>query len=158
MIRGLVVALALVGTAGCGAVRGPSKMAIVNFGKVEGQKALQSCAVTQGQPADEVRSQCGEPRETLRATAHEECWIYDNIAEMSSDASAGSPLVAVCLDSRQKQAYTREGKETVRMEVSRVYGLRAADRKVPSVRTLLPPPPPPPPPAATPSAGEDEDI
>ncbi len=157
MTRGLVLALALVGMVGCGATRGPSKVAIVNYGKVEGAKALQSCAVMQGQPADEVRSQCGEPKETLRSTAHEECWLYTNIAELSTDAATGSDLVAVCMDSRQKQAYTREGKETVRMEVSRIYGLRGSDKAPTAARTMLPPPPPPPP-AAAPSAGEDEDL
>ncbi len=164
MIRGWILAAASVGAWGCGATRGPAQVTIVSYGKVEGQKALMSCLVKQGMPADEVKLACGEPAEELRSSAHDTCWIYENIAELSTEGVTGTDLVAVCLDSRSRQAYTREGKNVTRLEISRVFGLKGEEKKAPAPpptlsRPLPPPPPPPPPPAPMDgAAGEDEDL
>ncbi len=158
-----MLAAASVGAMGCTAARGPAVMAIVNYGEIEGQKSLQSCVVRLGMPADEVKLACGEPAEEVRSSAHDTCWIYENIAEMSLDAATGTDRVAICLDSRSRQAYTREGKDVTRLEISRVFGLKAEEKpKAPAPalsRPLPPPPPPPPPPAPMDGAGgEDEDL
>ncbi|MCB9538209.1 MAG: hypothetical protein H6704_18295 [Myxococcales bacterium] len=167
MIRGWILAAASVGAMGCGAARGPAQVTIVSYGKVEGQKALMSCLVKQGMPADEVKLACGEPAEELRSSAHDTCWIYENVAELSTEGVTGTDLVAVCLDSRSRQAYTREGKDVTRLEISRVFGLRGEQKPMappppprqPAVTRPLPPPPPPPPPASMEgTGGEDEDL
>lgn len=168
MIRGWILAAASVGAMGCGAARGPAQVTIVNYGKVEGQKALMSCLVKQGMPADEVKLACGEPAEEVRSSAHDTCWIYENIAELSTEGVTGTDLVAICLDSRSRQAYTREGKDVTRLEISRVFGLKGEEKaakaplpRMPALSRPLPPPPPPPPPPATMddgAAGEDEDL